>query len=126
MRQADPVAFVRAFPQSPGTVCTEPVLAWLSAKGLAHPFDARLQRRLWARAGWRGVFEVLKRMHWHLERPEGVAYGLCAGDVVIARQAGGAAICGVAGADGLVALAASGRVRIARLQVLRVARPRGH
>ena len=53
-------AYMRAFPGDRKTLCSEPVLAWLAARGLAHQFDARLQRALFERVGfWRGVeFEV--------------------------------------------------------------------
>ena len=116
------IAFMRGFPQTRDTLCTEPVLAWLAGAGLVHPFDARLQARLWRRVGtWRGVREIVRRLGWRLERPR----DLREGEPVVARLPNGQPVCGLVGPNGMVVSAASRAVRIAPLRILRVARPMG-
>lgn len=118
------VAYMRDFPQSRATLCTEPVLAWLAAGGCAHSFDARVQRRLYRRVGtWRGVREIVRRLGWRLEPPRNLREGE---PVVACLPDTSVGICGLVGPNGVVVVAASGMVRIAPLRILRVARPIGN
>jgi len=115
----DVVAFMRAFPVRRETLCSEPVMAWLRAKGVDHPFDGRTQRRLFARVGFNNaVREIIARIGFVFELPRNVQPG----EPVVARGVNGLAVCGLMGADGRVVMAAHGAFAVAPLDLIFVAR----
>lgn len=113
------VAFMRAFPVRPETLCSEPVMAWLHSKGVDHPFDARTQRRLFKRVGFTdAVREIIARIGFVFELPRNVQPG----EPVVARGVDGSALCGLMGPDGRVVMAAHGAFGVAELPIIFVAR----
>jgi hypothetical protein len=116
--------FMEAFPLRAGTICSEPVLAYLRATGrVAGAVPAEEQRALLARLGpMRALRLCGRRLGFRLARPETLVEGdavLCAAPAVE-----GGLVCGLVGsrADVVFAAAGDGLIVTRHFRALRVAR----
>lgn len=115
----NPISFMRRFPLTPETVCTEAPFAWLALQGrVARVASTQTQRGVYRRHGFNKGLILGCRMVG-LEIIEDVAID---GDVVIAAQNDAQAFVGVLAPGGLTVAASFGALIVARLPILRVIR----
>jgi hypothetical protein len=111
-----PIAFLRAYPQRPDTLCTESMLAWLESRGLnLKGLDGAAQRESYARLGFSR--SLISHARW-LGIELRAASLASEGDAVVCRL-GAELLCGVLCEDRIVAIASYGRLTLAPFPLVR-------
>jgi hypothetical protein len=103
------LAFLRGFPQTPATLCTEPVVAWLARRGHdPRGLDAKAQRAIYRRAGFaRGVMICARRLGLVVQSAPAAKVG-----AVVLIRAQNQMFCGLALGQKRAVIAASGSLRV--------------
>lgn len=110
-----PVAFFHAFPMTPATICSEPVVAWAHHRGRLS-VSRFSQFRLWRRFGTvAGADVVARRLDLAALAPEHAREG----DAVLLHCIDGARVLGVKAAGEFCVAATGGRIHVGRFDVLK-------
>jgi hypothetical protein len=123
---SDVIRFMRSFPLTPQTVCTEAPMAWLAQRCGVTPATAEEQRATMARFGYpRGLYVGCERHGLAILDVD--ALDALEGAAVIAASADRTlSAVGILAHGGLVVAASFGRLIVAHLPLLRVIRPVGY